>query len=130
MARIVVPREFQSTFAAEPSRCVHSGTDFSPVELDQHGAYIARWGNKLGGGALLCRCTSERSPLLPHVKSSASATADATPTRTGSSISLSMMSARGSCRWPCVTVRYRDEVIGMSMECSGRQHGGVNNAID
>ena len=49
----VVPREFHSAFAAEPFRCVHSGTDFSPVELDQHGAYIARWGNKLGGGALL-----------------------------------------------------------------------------
>jgi rhamnosyltransferase subunit B len=49
----VVPREFHPTFAGEPFRCVHSGTDFSPVELDQHGAYIARWGNKLGGGALL-----------------------------------------------------------------------------
>ena len=49
----VVPREFHSALAAEPFRCVHSGTDFSPVELDQHGAYIARWGNKLGGGALL-----------------------------------------------------------------------------
>jgi hypothetical protein len=49
----VVPREFHPTFAGEPFRCAHSGTDFSPVELDQHGAYIARWGNKLGGGALL-----------------------------------------------------------------------------
>ena len=49
----VVPREFHSAFHAEPFRCVHSGTDFSPVELDRHGAYIARWGNKLGGGALL-----------------------------------------------------------------------------
>lgn len=49
----VVPREFHSSLAAEPFRCVHSGTDFSPVELDQHGAYIARWGNMLGGGALL-----------------------------------------------------------------------------
>ncbi|MEO6124255.1 MAG: nucleotide disphospho-sugar-binding domain-containing protein [Ilumatobacteraceae bacterium] len=49
----VVPREFHPAFSAEPFRCVHSGTDFSPMELDQHGAYIARWGNKLGGGALL-----------------------------------------------------------------------------
>ena len=49
----VVPREFHPAFTAEPFRCVHSGTDFSPIELDQHGAYVARWGNKLGGGALL-----------------------------------------------------------------------------
>lgn len=49
----VVPREFHPLFAGEPFRCVHSGTDFSPVTLDKHGAYIARWGMKLGGGALL-----------------------------------------------------------------------------
>ena len=57
----VVPREFDSAFAAEPFRCVHSGTDFSPVELDQHGAYIARWGNK-PVEERCCRCTSESSP--------------------------------------------------------------------
>lgn len=49
----VVPREFHSVFAGEPFRCVHSGTDFSPITLDEHGAYIARWGMRLGGGALL-----------------------------------------------------------------------------
>ena len=34
----VVPREFHPLFASEPFRCVHSGTDFSPVALDEHGA--------------------------------------------------------------------------------------------
>ncbi len=49
----VVPREFHPLFATEPFRCVHSGTDFSPVALDQHGAYIARWGMHLSGAGLL-----------------------------------------------------------------------------
>jgi rhamnosyltransferase subunit B len=51
--RYVVPREFHPMFATEPFRCVHSGTDFSPVELDEHGAYLARWGMRLSGGMLL-----------------------------------------------------------------------------
>ena len=33
----------------EPFRCVHSGTDFGPAALDQHGAYLARWGMRMGG---------------------------------------------------------------------------------
>ncbi len=49
----VVPREFHPSFASEPFRCVHSGTDFSPVALDEHGAYIARWGMPLGGAGVL-----------------------------------------------------------------------------
>ena len=49
----VVPREFHPLFAAEPFRCVHSGTDFSPVALDEYGAYIARWGMRLGGAGVL-----------------------------------------------------------------------------
>ncbi len=49
----VVPREFHPLFAGEPFRCAHSGTDFSPVALDQHGAYIARWGMPLSGAGLL-----------------------------------------------------------------------------
>ena len=49
----VVPREFHPLFASEPFRCVHSGTDFSPVALDEHGAFIARWGMPLGGAGVL-----------------------------------------------------------------------------
>lgn len=49
----VVPREFHPLFESEPFRCVHSGTDFSPVALDEHGDYIARWGMKFGGAAVL-----------------------------------------------------------------------------
>ncbi|MFM2073399.1 MAG: hypothetical protein RLZZ623_3663 [Actinomycetota bacterium] len=49
----VVPREFHPMFAAEPFRCVHSGTDFSPIELDQHGDFLARWGMRISGGVLL-----------------------------------------------------------------------------
>ena len=49
----VVPREFHPLFTTEPFRCVHSGTDFSPVALDQYGAYIARWGMRLGGAGVL-----------------------------------------------------------------------------
>ena len=48
-----MPREFHPLFAAEPFRCVHSGTDFSPVALDEYGAFIARWGMRLGGAGLL-----------------------------------------------------------------------------
>ena len=29
------------------------GTDFSPVALDEHGAFIARWGMPFGGAGLL-----------------------------------------------------------------------------
>src|SRR3954454_19952319 len=49
----VVPREFHPVLATEPFRCVHSGTDFSPVELDEHGAYLRRWGMKVGGAVTL-----------------------------------------------------------------------------
>jgi UDP:flavonoid glycosyltransferase YjiC (YdhE family) len=49
----VVPREFHPLFAAEPFRCVHSGTDFGPVALDEHAAYLDRWGNRMGGAMLL-----------------------------------------------------------------------------
>ncbi len=49
----VVPREYHPLFAAEPFRCVHSGTDFAPKALDEHAAFVNRWGNKLGGAVLL-----------------------------------------------------------------------------
>ncbi len=49
----VVPREFHDLFSAEPFRCVHSGTDFGPKLLDQYGAYVARWGKRLGGLMLM-----------------------------------------------------------------------------
>lgn len=49
----VVPREFHPLFASEPFRCSHSGTDFSPVALDEDGAYIARWGMPLSGAGLM-----------------------------------------------------------------------------
>jgi rhamnosyltransferase subunit B len=49
----VVPREFHGLFASEPFGCAHSGTDFSPVALDEDGAYIARWGMALSGAGLL-----------------------------------------------------------------------------
>ena len=45
--------EFHEAFAAEPFRCVHSGTDFGPKALDEHADYVARWGMPLGGGLLL-----------------------------------------------------------------------------
>jgi UDP:flavonoid glycosyltransferase YjiC (YdhE family) len=48
-----VPREFHPLFADEPFRCAHSGTDFGPVALDEHAAYVDRWGNRLGGALLL-----------------------------------------------------------------------------
>ena len=49
----VVPREFHEVLAGEPFRCAHSGTDFSPIELDECGPFIARWGKRLGGAMLL-----------------------------------------------------------------------------
>ena len=49
----VVPREFHPEFAAEPFECVHSGSDFSPRELDKHGEWIAKWGMLLGGVRIL-----------------------------------------------------------------------------
>lgn len=49
----VVPREFHPEFAAEPFACVHSGSDFSPCELDRHGEWIAKWGMRLGGVRIL-----------------------------------------------------------------------------
>ncbi len=49
----VVPREFHAEFASEPFRCVHSGSDFSPSELNQHGEWLAKWGMRFGGARLL-----------------------------------------------------------------------------
>lgn len=49
----VVPREYHRSFASEPFRCAHSGTDFAATALDEHGPYVDRWGNKLGGAFLL-----------------------------------------------------------------------------
>lgn len=49
----VAPREFHPLFAAEPFVSAHSGTDFGPEALDQHGDYVARWGMRLGGVLLL-----------------------------------------------------------------------------
>ncbi len=49
----VVPREYHPLFASEPFRCAHSGTDFSATALDDHAAYVDRWGNKMGGALLL-----------------------------------------------------------------------------
>ena len=49
----VVPREFHSEFANERFACVHSGSDFSPRELNKHGKWLARWGMRFGGARLL-----------------------------------------------------------------------------
>ena len=49
----VVPREFHPVLAGEPFRCVHSGTDFSPSALDEHAAFVDRWGTRFGGSMLL-----------------------------------------------------------------------------
>ena len=49
----VVPREFHSELEFEPFRCVHSGSDFGPVELNKHGEWLARWGMRFGGIRLL-----------------------------------------------------------------------------
>lgn len=49
----VVPREYHPLFEAEPFRCAHSGTDFSATSLDEHAAYVDRWGSRLGGAMLL-----------------------------------------------------------------------------
>lgn len=61
----VVPREFHPLFAGEPFRCVHSGTDFGPVELDKHADYVARWGTRLGGGMLMRLYFGELT--VPHL---------------------------------------------------------------
>ncbi|HUW02002.1 MAG TPA: glycosyltransferase [Acidimicrobiales bacterium] len=49
----VVPREYHPLFEGEPFRRVHSGTDFSATPLDEHAAYVDRWGSRLGGAMLL-----------------------------------------------------------------------------
>jgi rhamnosyltransferase subunit B len=49
----VVPREFHAELAGEPFTCVHSGSDFSPSELDKHGPWLAKWGMRFGGVRLL-----------------------------------------------------------------------------
>lgn len=63
--RFVTPREFHPLLRAEPFRAVHSGTDFGPSSLDQHGAYLARWGMRLGGSMLLRLYFGEYT--LPHL---------------------------------------------------------------
>ena len=62
----VVPREFHPVLAAEPFRCVHSGTDFSPIELDEHGAFLRRWGMKMGGAVTLRLYFGEFT--VPHLE--------------------------------------------------------------
>ena len=64
--RFVVPREFHPQLRAEPFRCVHSGTDFSPVALDARGDFIARWGRRFGGGAVLRLYFGEFT--VPHLE--------------------------------------------------------------
>jgi len=61
----VVPREFHPVFEAEGFRCVHSGTDFGPAALDQHAAYAARWGMRLGGSMLARLYFGEF--MIPHL---------------------------------------------------------------
>ena len=58
--------EFHPVLAAEPFRCVHSGTDFSPVELDEHGAFLRRWGMKMGGAVTLRLYFGEFT--VPHLE--------------------------------------------------------------
>lgn len=50
----VVPREFHPDFAAEPFTCVHSGTDFSPVTLNQpeNAEFVRKWGMRFSGALL------------------------------------------------------------------------------
>lgn len=61
----VVPREFHPLFANEPFRCVHSGTDFGPVLLDEHAEFVARWGTRFGGGMLMRLYFGELT--VPHL---------------------------------------------------------------
>lgn len=49
----VVPREFHPGFADEPFDCVHSGSDFGPTDLNEHGEWLAKWGMRFGGTRLL-----------------------------------------------------------------------------
>ena len=49
----VVPREFHPDFEAEPFRAVHSGTDFGPKALHEHGEFLRKWGTRLGGARVL-----------------------------------------------------------------------------
>lgn len=62
----VLPPEFHPLLERERFECRSSGTDFSPIELDRHGAFIKRWGRRLGGGVVL-RLYLERMvvPNLP-----------------------------------------------------------------
>jgi UDP:flavonoid glycosyltransferase YjiC (YdhE family) len=61
----VTPREYHSVFHNEAFECRASGTDFSGVELDQRGAYIRRWGRRLGGGMVLRLYLGEL--MVPHL---------------------------------------------------------------
>lgn len=62
----IVPREFHQEFEAEPFRCVHSGSDFAPSELNKHGAWLARWGMRFGGVRLLELYIGEFT--VPHLE--------------------------------------------------------------
>ena len=64
----VVPREFHPDFADEPFRCVHSGTDFSPMTLNlpENAEFVRKWGMKANGAFLMrlyiCKLT------VPHMQ--------------------------------------------------------------
>jgi hypothetical protein len=53
--RFVTPRQFHPLLTGEPFTCVHSGTDFSPIELDAHGDF---YGDGGCGSAVLASCAS------------------------------------------------------------------------
>jgi MGT family glycosyltransferase len=61
----VVPREYHPLFVNEQFECRHSGTDFSPIELDKRGDYIRRWGRVAGGGVVLRMYLGEMT--VPHL---------------------------------------------------------------
>lgn len=63
--RFVCPQEFHPLFQAEPFTCVHSGTDFGPRLLDEHAAFVARWGSRFGG-LMLPRLYFDRL-TIPHL---------------------------------------------------------------
>ncbi len=71
----VVPREFHAEFAAEPFTCVHSGSDFSPAELDKHGEWLAKWGMRFGGIRLLELYFGEFT--VPHLEAQFQAVCEA-----------------------------------------------------
>lgn len=71
----VVPREFHAEFANEPFTCVHSGSDFGPNELNEHGEWLAKWGMRFGGVRLLELFFGEFT--VPHLEAQYTAVYDA-----------------------------------------------------